>query len=195
MALNWLVEHELEEVQEIIDDLAQSEEVQKEDQEKFKITNIDQLNWAFRKKAAIQAKREEITKIAEAEIQRIKDWLEKETAALDRSEEFFDGLIQDYAMRRRMEDPKFKKEKTPYGSIGFRKQQPKWNYDEEKLIQELKQKGRTDLIRVKEEADKANIKKAFQVVGDRVIDPNTGEVVEGIVVEHREDVLKIELAN
>ena len=199
MTVNLRWQQELEDVLESLGLGKVQEEMTEEEQKtreeearrRFKITDKGQLSWALRQKAALQAKKQEIEEYAKQEIQRVKDWMEQEMETLNRSEEFFDGLIQEYAMNRRLEDPTFKSEKTPYGTIQYKKQQPEWKYDNDKLIQYLQQKGRTDLIRIKPEPNKTAIKKSFEIVGNQVVDPQTGEVIEGITIEHRDDKLVI----
>ena len=55
------------------------------------------------------------------------------------------------------------------------------------MIETLEKANLTDFIRVKKEPAKTDIKKAFDVVGDKVINPDTGEVIEGITIEAQED--------
>src|SRR5690606_9677828 len=103
----------------------------------------------------------------------------------------FQSLIGEYALKRREEEPNFKSEKTPYGRITWTKRQPKWNYDDEKVITFLEMNMRDDLIRVKKEPVKTEIKKLFQVNEDgRVFDEN-GQEVPGISVEFIPDELKV----
>jgi hypothetical protein len=93
-------------------------------------------------------------------------------------------------MKQRKIDPDFKSVSTPFGKVGFRKQQPKWNYDDQKLVAFLNENELYDFVRVKEEPMKAEIKKHFKVEDGRVYDEN-GQQVEGITVEIPEDKLEI----
>lgn len=168
-------------------------EIEQEETQRFKVTDINSLNWVLRKLSVLEAKKKEINELADAEIERIENFRKQELENLQRSEDFFLGLINEYAQRRRAEDPKFKTEKTPYGSIGFRKQQPKWIYDEEKVVAYLNDNELYDFVRVKEEPKKAEIKKHFKVLDDgRVIDPD-GQEVEGITVEFLPDALDVKV--
>jgi hypothetical protein len=167
---------------------------QESERERFKIETVDQANWALRKLAAIQSKRDEIERLAKAEIDRIYKWLESETQRLDEDKTYFEYLLNEYAARERAKDPEWKKVSTPYGVIKYRKQQPKWTYDEKKLLESLKSIGRTDLIRVKEEPNKTEIKKALVVKDGTVIDPESGAVLEGVSVEEQPDVVVIEVS-
>ena len=159
---------------------------------RFTIENLDSANWAFRKLAAIERKRSEIKELADKEIQRIKEWQKQEEKGLNNSKEFFEGLLTEYFIRQREVDPKFKIS-TPYGKVSSRKQQPKWNYDNDKVVEWLK-KNNSELIRIKEEPDKREIKKAYKVVGNNVVTEN-GEIVEGITVEDRPDSITVKVAD
>jgi len=159
--------------------------------DRFRITNFEQANWALRKIRAFKKQMEENEQLAKAEIQRIQEWLQKENEKAQKSIQFFEYLIGEYLTEERKKDPKFRLS-TPYGKATFRKQQPKWIYDDEKLLAFLKQSGRHQFIRVKEEVNKADLKKAVKVAGNVVVDEN-GEVIEGIKVEEQPEKLVVEV--
>lgn len=185
--LNALQLAELEEIETL-----QTEEQQEELRQRFRIENIDQLNWALRKLAAIKAKENEVRRLADAERQRIAEWEQKELAALERDRSFFEGLVQEYALTQREADPKWKAS-TPYGRVSFRRQPAKWQYDDQKLLEYLKASGRTEFVRIKEEVNKADLKRALKVQDGRAIDPETGEIVPGIVIEEQPEKLVIDV--
>ena len=181
--MDALLEMELKEIDGIME-----EDTHKK--ERFKIENLEAANWAFRKLAAIEKKRKEINDLANKEIERIKAWQEQEERGLDSSKEFFEGLLTEYFAREREKDPKFKIS-TPYGKVSARKQQPQWNYDEDKLVKWLKENNQ-DLIRIKYEPDKNEIKKTYKIVGTNVV-TGDGEIVEGITVEERPEKITIKV--
>lgn len=155
--------------------------------EGFKVDTEEKANWALRKLAKIEEQRQEDIALAEAEIQKIESWLEQKKEKHDRDTDYFQGLLAAYAQERRREDPKFKSLKLPNGVVRFRKQQPKYHYVDDRLLESLKAHGRDDLIKVKESPDKANLKKQFAVNGDKLFNPDTGEALEGVTVEYRDD--------
>jgi len=167
------------------------QEVEQQEREGFKIESLDQVNWAFRKIKAFNTKKAEIEALAKAEIDRINNWKEKELSGITGSIEFFEGLLTAYAITQKKMDPKFKCS-TPYGKIGFRKQQPKWEYDEEELIKSLKAAGMSDFIRTKEEPKKNEIKDAVTVVNGKAINSN-GEILEGITVVEQGEAISIKV--
>jgi len=58
--------------------------------------------------------------------------------------------------------------------------QPKIERDEEKLVAWLEKNQMPELIKIKKSADWATLKKETEVVGERIISKNTGEVIEGV---------------
>ncbi|WP_048744524.1 host-nuclease inhibitor Gam family protein [Paenibacillus sp. P22] len=164
----------------------------KEQPQRFSVNTVEEANWALRKLSAIEAKRNEIKALAEQEMKRIKQWLEWESTSLDDSTAYFNGLLSEYAYRQRDQDPKFKKFTTPYGSVAFKKQQDKWEYDDAALLDSLRSSGLTELIRVKEEPNKVELKKRVAVKDGLVVDPETGSVLEGVQVIVQPDKLVVE---
>jgi phage host-nuclease inhibitor protein Gam len=198
MALNDLQEMELQEVEEILDEVTaggQSDfnhEVMAETRERFKIRDLEQLNWAFRKLSALVAKQSEVDKLAQMEIERINQWHRKELAGITQSVEFFIFLVSEYMNEQRANDPKFKKVETPYGKTVFKKQQPEWVYeDEAAVIDYLKVAGHNHLIKIEEKPIKTDFKKFVEINGEAVVDRDTGAVIPGIKVVERPDKIEI----
>lgn len=156
------------------------------------ITDISKANWAFRKLVEIEKKVSEVEALAKAELERINEWKNEELKAFENDKQFFNFNLEQYFREQKELDPKFKLS-TPYGKVTSRKQQPKWNYEDEKLIDYIENYS-PGLIRIKKEIDKVGFKKAvaeekvFAIVeGGRVVSNTTGEYLEGITVVERED--------
>lgn len=176
-----------------MNDLEEMNEITEEAKQRFQIVDLASLSWALRKLRAIEAKRKDINGLVDAEIERLEDFRKRELQGLQNSEDFFRGLIGEFAQRQRDEDPSFKSIKTPYGTIGFRKQQPKWHYDDDALVSFLEKNDHADLIRIKKEPAKSEIKKLFKANEDgRVFDENGQEVV-GIKVEFLPETLDVKV--
>lgn len=170
--LNTLLQEELKEIEEL---------------EGFKITNIDEANWAFRKIRALKEEVKETNLLADKEIERINSWREKETKASIDNIEYFEGLLTEYYMKLRNENPKAKLN-TPYGKVTSRKSK-KYNWiNEEELLKYLKENN-TELIRVKEEINKIEFKKVYK----NGVNEETGEVLPGIEIKEEETIsVKVE---
>jgi len=180
MSLNPLQEIELDEI----------ESIDEETRERFKISSINEANWAFRKLSALAAKENEVKSLAAAERERINLYEQRELKSIVNQRSFFESLLSVYAMDQKEKDPKFKL-KTPYGSVGFRKQQPKWEYNDDILIKSLEDIGLDKLIRIKKEPDKAALKKTMKIMDGQVMDPETGALVEGVTVTPQLDKINI----
>lgn len=160
--------------------------------DRFKISTLDQANWALRKISAFKAKAMEINSLAEAEIERIKSWQDSELKKIESSIKFFEMLLEEYHRSRIAQNPKEKTITTPYGKMQIRKVPAKWNYDDNKLLEWLK-KNKPHLIRIKEEPNKQELKKVLKIENSWAIDPDTGEVVDGITIEPETDKFVVEV--
>jgi len=174
--LNMLEELEIEEY----------EQQPEETKQKFKISDLNQASWAFRKIAAFEKKQEEIDALANMEIGRIKEWKDKELESIQKSIRFFEGLLGLYLMELRELDQKAKVT-TPYGTVSTRKQKPQWQIKDDELLGWLKENNHEDLIRTKEEPALAIMQTTFKIVGESVVDIATGELVAGIRIIEQDD--------
>ncbi|BDR67011.1 phage protein [Clostridium tetani] len=170
--LNTLLQEELKEIEEL---------------EGFKITNIDEANWAFRKIRALQEEVKETNLLADKEKERIENWREKEIKTSIDNIEYFEGILTEYYMKLRSEDPKAKLN-TPYGKVTSRKNK-KYNWiNEEGLIKYLKENNKK-LIRVREEINKIEFKKVYK----NGVNKETGEVLPGLEIKEEESIsVKVE---
>jgi hypothetical protein len=172
--MNVLQEFELQEL-----------ENQEELKQRFQITGIDSLNWAFRKLSAYKAKATEVEQLAKAERDRIDRWEEEQKKSIQQNIEFFEQLIHEYHAKVLQEDPKAKTLSTPYGKSKARqtKAQPE-KADENLLLKHVKENGMTEFI--KESVKWGDLKKTLKVVeidGNQVVIDENGQAVPGVVVK------------
>jgi hypothetical protein len=151
----------------------------------FTIDDEQKANWALRKLRELEQEKKQNEEFARREKEKIDAWLEQENSKIDRLIEFFEGKLAVFADQIKQENPKFKSKRLPNGSFGYRKEPDKLIVqDEEKLIVSLELNGRDDLIKIKKLPDKRLMKKTLTVISDgRVIDPETGAIIEGVVIE------------
>lgn len=188
--LNTLMKDEIKEAERIQFDIFMGETTEEQAKERYKITNLDSANWALRKIKAIQEKEREIKELAEREIERINNWSKSELDALKVNTNFFEGLLTEYFIAEKEKDPKFKIS-TPYGKVSSRKQQDKWNYEDDKVLEWLKENDK-ELVRIKEEINKAELKKKYKSINGQVVTED-GEIIEGIRVEEQQDSISIKI--
>jgi len=187
--MNMLEEVELDELNELLSTDESTEEVRK----RFQITDLSSMNWALRKLSALKKEQDEEWKLLVAEQLRIQKWYDKQNDASDNSRRFLEGLIGEYAKAQRAEDPRWM-QKTPFGRVGFRKQQPEWVYEGDKTLDYfLTSEWVETCVRVKNELNKTNIKEAFKVVGSNLICIDTGEVIPGVQIVERAETMTIKL--
>lgn len=158
-----------------------------EQREGFKIENLEGATWAFRKLRAIENKEAEIKVIAEEEINRVNAWKEKELEQYAKDKEYFSYLLEEFYRAEKAKDKKFKLS-TPYGKVTARKSS-KWNYENEEALVKYLKDNKPELVRVKEEVDKTELKKVFK----DGVDKETGEVLPFVTIEETETItVKVE---
>lgn len=157
--------------------------------EQFEVSDLQGATWCFRKLRAIEEKVEEVTSVAALEIDRITEWLKDEVESLESDKAYFEGLLNEYYVKERAKDKKFKLS-TPYGKVTARKTK-KWTYDDE-VVKAYVKAEELPFIRIKEELDKVAIKKAFK----DGVNIQTGEYIPGITIEEVESItVKVEGGN
>lgn len=87
------------------------------------------------------------------------------------------------------DDEKRKTITLPSGVLKARAQQPVWSFDDDRFLAWARE-HRPELVRVPVASpapDRAEARKVLQVVDGRVIDPTTGQVVDGVTVTPKPD--------
>ena len=151
-----------------------------EDKKEFKVTGLESADWCFERISEIEDKRAELTAYAEQKVAKTEEWLEKELKPLNRQLEYFKGLLVEYYAEQRAVDPKFKLS-TPGGAVTQRKTNV-LKYDEAIMMDYLKT-NHQDLVKTVEKFSKLEVKKVFKKDGDRVVDIETGEIVDWVQAE------------
>ena len=153
-------------------------------QKQFVVDSLSSADWVMRKIKENKDRSGEIIDYAKEEIQRLQKFIKKEEMKRDNNTAYLEHLLENYLLQRREEDPNFKL-KTVTGTASTRKS-TSWNYDEDKLIDFLKKNDMTEFIRVKEEVNKADFKKAAKVTDSGVVVTEAGEVIDGVEVTQEE---------
>lgn len=166
------------------------------EQTHFTIENEGQADWALRKISQSQKRMLELQEVADEEIHKIKKWLLGELAKEDKSVEFFTNLLSIYHLKLYEQDPKqYKSLRLPNGVIKRIKVQPIFERDEDKLLEWLEERGMENFIERKAKPRWGELKKQVSVSGNNCIVPDTGELVEGVIVVPQEDKFKVEVSN
>ncbi|WP_350300622.1 host-nuclease inhibitor Gam family protein [Peribacillus frigoritolerans] len=172
--MNSLQQIELMEVEEI-----QSQETN------FEITDINSLNWAFRKLTALKSKEKEIKQLANVERDRIAEWEEVELSSITNSVSFFESLVTLYHAKQLAEDPKAKTISTPYGKSKTRKSKEAPDKANEEVILQYVIENEMDEF-IKNSVKWADLKKSLKIVkisGEKVVVDENGQIVPGVIVK------------
>ena len=171
---------------------------QTEVREQFVVDNDMKAEWCLSKIRKIREDQQ--TEIAELErqMQFYKDQKEMITAKADSDASFFEGMLQGY-FNRRQEDGFTKATKTqvsyklPSGKLMMKHREPKFDVHDAETVAWLKENKMTDFIKVTEEVNWKELKKAVTVTGEAVTDAD-GQIIPGIEVTEREDEFVVEVA-
>ncbi|MDI3298289.1 MAG: host-nuclease inhibitor Gam family protein [Bacillota bacterium] len=175
------------------------ESVRAREGERFQIDSEEKLDWALRKIARIRAEEAQVAEAAERRIAPIVAWRDAEVARLRRDEEFFLALVADYHLRLLAEDPRRKTIRRPFGVVKARAQQPEVERDDRALLAWLKERGLGAFVEVVERPSWGELKKRLVPTGPtdlgevRFVDPETGEVVPGVVGRVRGPKVTVEI--
>ncbi|MFJ7407507.1 MULTISPECIES: host-nuclease inhibitor Gam family protein [unclassified Lysinibacillus] len=169
-----------------------------ETKQRYEITNLESLNWAFRQIANAQAELKKNQALADAEYDRIKRWQEDESKSHINTVEFFQHLIAEYHTKELAENPKKKTISTPYGksksTTSSAQPDKPTNADEEKLLEFVKA-NKKELVKTVEEVQWGEFKKTLKVVEidgvEKVIDEN-GQDVPGVTIKPKNTTFKVE---
>lgn len=176
-------------------ELQEFEDQKEEIKQKFEITDLDSLNWAFRKLKAYKEKEREITELAEAERERINRWEEQEKDKIKDSVSFFETLINEYHAKVLQQDPKQKTLSTPYGKSKTRRMKSQVKKANEKsILEHVVNNGMDEYI--KPTLKWSDFKKSIQIAeinGEfKAIDEN-GQEVPGTVIEPEQIKFSVEV--
>ena len=150
--------------------------------QRWRITDDGCADWALKKIKLEKDEFDRITALAEQEIARLREQVEKAQRRYDQNTAFLTSMLSEF-----FDTVPHKKTKT--GTESYRllngqlvkkpagvKMQP----DDEKLVEWLVNSGRTDLIKVETKDKWADLKKQIEMVGTVAMIPDTGEIVEGV---------------
>lgn len=166
-------------------ELAEVNELQVAEQQQFEISDLESLNWSFRKISALKDKEKEVVQLANVERERIANWEKSELNPIHDSIGFFEWHIQRYHAEQLAADPKQKTISTPYGKSKTRKSKEAPDKGDEALL--LDYVIQNDLAEfIKNSVKWADLKKSLKIVeisGEKVVIDDTGQIVPGVTVK------------
>ena len=156
----------------------------------WRITDDGQADWAMRKLTKVDAQRQKVRDLVSARVDALLTWQANQLAVMDAEAEHWEILLTNYHADELREDPKRKTIQLPCGGKLEARQQPDiWAYaDPDKFCEWAMKGGRHSLVRTTYVPAKDQVKKELDPVDGSsglarpVVDPVTGEVVEGLTV-------------
>lgn len=145
----------------------------------FRIEDDSAADWAVSRLADVRQEVEALELMATRELERIKTWRDSQIKALESKSTFFTSLLEDYARRQR-NDADRKSISVPHGKISTRFTQPKFEINDEVFMPWALEHA-PQLVRVKQEPSVSAMREHLVIDGTKLIDPQTGAIVEGAV--------------
>lgn len=127
--------------------------------------------------------------LAEAQIERVREWLDAERHRL--ATDYFERCLTTYHASLLAQDDRLKTISLPSGRLKARQGQPAWDVDPDHFVA-WAIGAIPDLVRVKYEPDKAAMKKLLSVEGPHAVSA-AGEVVPGVTIAPAEVSYRVEV--
>lgn len=157
------------------------------------VKNKSDADFYLRQINKLKQQKEEINKFVDQEVERqlklYQQYREDRTRPLDSQIAFYENALKTFALNEYTETGK-KTMKLPNGTLSIKKQQPKYVYNDEQVLEFLQENKLNDYIRTKSEVNKKDLKKnaAINNNNELVID---GKIVPGVVVIPQEDKFEV----
>lgn len=156
--------------------------------EKFEVKDFKGAIWCMEKIADLNREIEKKSSVIleeiallEEKIKKNREWLMHETEEIESKKMYFNSLLVQYYREEKEKNPKFKLS-TPYGKV-YSKKTKKWNYENEEEIKNYLEENAPELLKVKVEIDKKELKKRYP----QGINMETGEIIPSINIEEEEN--------
>jgi NAD+--asparagine ADP-ribosyltransferase len=146
--------------------------------EGFVVDTDQKAEWALRKLAVIRRKQMENQALAQAEVDRVTEWLDTVNTALQRDALYFEAVLKPYALTQRSEGRK--SITLPHGTIKTTAGQPKVEFKDEAAFIEWAKTNDPSLLKVKTDIDKTAVKAL--ITDEGVVISTQGEIIPDVEV-------------
>ncbi len=150
----------LEDLLSFIDEAEVEEANFNEKEDGFCIESMDQANYIAKKLKELRKEKQEIEESAKNAMDKyaakIQAWKEKNLGPYENQEEFFLRMLKSFAEEKLRGSTK-KSIKLIEGTIGFKKQQDKYEYEDEQLLEFL-ESSHKEFVKYKPSVDKIKLK-------------------------------------
>lgn len=147
-----------------------------EQERPYEIEDDQEADWAVRKIAEANADAERFLQFYEQQKQKVIE-------SRDASVAFFTAALKRYFDHVPQRETKTQRSyPLPSGKLVLKKASIKYEPDNDALVKYLKESDYADLVKVIEKPNWADFKKKTKVVDGKVVNMETGEIVESVVV-------------
>ncbi len=150
-----------------------------QEQERWEITDDSTAEWALKKITEAKTDTEKWAAYYAAQLEKIRK-------ANNGTVEYMEAALRTYFDKVPHHVTKtMEKYALPSGELVLKAQEPEWQHNDEALLPWCKQSGLTECVKIKESVSWSDLKKRLAVSGDKVVDKETGEVVEAVTCTAR----------
>lgn len=170
--------------------------INEEEKETWKVTDDLSADWCLEKIRESKAEFERFRMVAMAKIEQIQARLQAEEEKMNREVAFFESKLREYFETVKAKETKTQKSyKLPSGTLKLKKSKLDFDYDKNKLLEVAEQQGMNEYIKIKKSFDWSSFKKNLEIRGNRIINKETGEIVEieGLRVIEKPAEFKVEV--
>lgn len=148
------------------------------EREAFVVDDDAKADWALRRLSSLRRKQEENKRLAEAEIQRVTEWLSQVNTALERDAGYFEAILTPYALLQRSEGRK--SVVLPHGTLKTTAGRAKVEIENLEEFIKWAEVNKPDLLRVKKEPDKTALNEL--ITEENQVISTDGEIIPAIKV-------------
>lgn len=157
------------------------------------IKNKSDADFYIRQINKLRKQKEEINEFVDGEVERqlkmYEEYRQKSLRPLDSQIAFYEEALKTFTLNE-FEQTGKKSIKLPNGTIGIKKQQPKYIYNDEEVLSFLQENELNEYIRMKPELNKKDLKKNAMVNSNNELVIN-GQTVPGVVVVPQDDKFEV----
>jgi len=147
----------------------------------WRIGGEREAEWCANRWAAAKATIDAIDAHADEYAQRIEEWRKARTAEAERTVAWASAHLTRWLEREHEADPKVLSRKLPSATVASKAGGERWEIHPDLFIPWALVNGRTDLLKITPALNEA--KKALERKDDQAIDPDTSELIPGVIVE------------
>ena len=146
--------------------------------EAFTVDDDAKADWALRKLRSLRRKQEQNQKLAEAEVQRVSEWLSKVNTDLENDARYFEAILTPYALLQRSEGRK--SVVLPHGTLKTVAGRAKVEIENADEFVKWAEENNPLLLRIKKEPDKKALSEL--ITEDNQVISTEGEIIPAVKV-------------